>query len=169
LNESNTTDFEDLILKRRLEDSEANSNNYESLAKHNQIYISNPTTLTKKPLNENKRFSQIKNEQETAGTPTSKTLNSLNIQEENIIQKKEDDKKSESKKNTYESETHPFFQNKRDSMDMRNDLKMNSKINKAQKNTKNESPKNVTKNNIDFDYNNYHKKIQIQKVNNLKN
>lgn len=35
------SDFEDEILKRRMEDSDANSEVFESLRKHNQIFVNN--------------------------------------------------------------------------------------------------------------------------------
>ena len=173
MEQSNTSDFEDQILKRRLEDSEENSENFESLRSRNQIFVKNPNQLSKKSsflkpkegekigvgfngnYSFNKKVPSIKMES-LGEMKQKKSPQNANLQ--NTFKVETMDSTTEN------SKTHPFFQNYRPSIDKKNLLlSKNVENKKSSRDNRLDSPNNAKGSKIDFNFENYNKKIEAGK------
>lgn len=159
------SDFEDLILRRRLEDSGESAQVFETLRNQNKIFVDNTGILAHKEVR-GLAYDQLR----VGGTdPKSRPGSETKETSETALQAKprgrplaEGQRGSSGETDLAESEVHPVFQNKGPGKGAYR-LKPKALEKKASA-LKPDSPNNARNTTVDFDYDNYHQKIRIQKV-----
>lgn len=152
-------DFEDEILNRRLQDSECDSVLLESLTKHNKVFEKNLPSPNQKGQNfifkeKNDNFDNINLKKKNESKDLN--LSSLSIENNN-------NKPKESALKKRISNTNPVFQNNRSKGELSKKKSEDKNNNRIERNIRPESPNNAKKN-VDFDIDRFNKKVDIKMV-----
>lgn len=167
-NDSTMIDFEEMILRRRLEDSEESAEVFETLRNQNKVYVNNPNQLIKTEVI-SLNYNQLKPAVRKNISWSKRKIDSNGLKESNVVTAKKEPKHSGTKKElspiqVEKNGVHPVFQNKRLSSGDGKRWKARKVEGKGDRNLSPDSPNNARNSTQDFDYDNYHKKIDIQHI-----
>lgn len=161
------TDFEDMILRRRLEDSEDSHAVFETLRNQNRVYVDNPSQLVKTEVI-GLNYNQLKGGRRVRSRRSQAEGDEGRLKESDVVMV-EKETESGSKRppapiKVENSGVHPVFQNKRQSADGVKKWRSRKSEGKGERTIDPDSPNNAKNIGLDFDYNSYHRKIEIQQV-----